>query len=128
MFINTYMPFYLGASYMHGIIQNDVRNTHIYTPEFSMKLIEDIFELTSHSKHAFVHISGTDPENLEGGWLGIASRGSGGMLPLKNNIRCIPDGEFWEGVYTSTQSIPFIMPKQTTLSYKKDVFTQYSFW
>ena len=38
---------------LHGTIQNDilkefmVRNTYIYPPEFSMKLIGDIFAFTS---------------------------------------------------------------------------------
>ncbi|MDD2797020.1 MAG: methylmalonyl-CoA mutase [Bacteroidales bacterium] len=48
---------------MAGTIQNDilkefmVRNTYIYPPEFSMKIIADIFEFTSHKMPKFNSIS-----------------------------------------------------------------------
>lgn len=50
-----YIYIYQGAKLeqLHGTIQNDilkefmVRNTYIYPPEFSMKLIGDIFAFTS---------------------------------------------------------------------------------
>ncbi len=48
---------------MAGTIQNDilkefmVRNTYIYPPEFSMRIIADIFEYTSHNMPKFNSIS-----------------------------------------------------------------------
>src|SRR5690554_7992074 len=48
---------------MAGTIQNDilkefmVRNTYIYPPEFSMKIIADIFEFTSQKMPKFNSIS-----------------------------------------------------------------------
>ncbi len=48
---------------MQGTIQNDilkefmVRNTYIYPPEFSMRIIADIFEYTSHNMPKFNSIS-----------------------------------------------------------------------
>ena len=48
---------------MAGTIQNDilkevmVRNTYIYPPEFSMRIIADIFEFTSQNMPKFNSIS-----------------------------------------------------------------------
>ena len=53
---------YSGAT-VHGTIQNDilkefmVRNTYIYPPKFSMKIIADIFEYTSKNMPKFNSIS-----------------------------------------------------------------------
>ena len=53
----------VGAEKLSGTIQNDilkefmVRNTYIYPPEFSMKIVSDIFEYTSKNMPKFNSIS-----------------------------------------------------------------------
>ena len=58
---------------MAGTIQNDilkefmVRNTYIYPPKFSMKIIADIFEYTSKNMPKFnsISVSGYHMQKLE---------------------------------------------------------------
>ena len=64
---------------LSGTVQNDilkefmVRNTYIYPPEFSMKIIGDIFAYTSK---VYMY---SDIENCEG-WLSPGGHGSGGRV------------------------------------------------